>query len=113
MVFRLILAQQEKASLLTLYNKLSTKNQLLVKAVQNAKKQGNPTIEGVANELNKLTNTPTDREQLQAELQEAEKVGLIDRALVNKEDKPAFAWRSLTPERGMFGSLPIVSRFFK
>jgi len=112
-IYRLILAQQEKASLLTLYTKLSTKNQILTKAVKNAKKQGNPTIKGIWDELNKLTNTPTDKDQLQAELQEAEKVGLIDRALVNREDKPAFAWRSLIPERGKFRSLPIISMFFK
>jgi exosortase len=112
-IYRLILAQQEKASLLTLYNKLSTKNQLLTEAVQNAKKQKNPTILGIADELNKLTNAPTDIEQLQADLQDAEKVGLIDRALVNREDKPAYAWRNLIPERGKFRSLPIISQFFK
>ncbi len=111
-VFRLILVQQEKASLLTLYNKLSIKNQLLVKAIKNAKKQNNPTTQGIADELNKLTNTPTDKEQLHKDLQEAEKVGLIDRALVNREDKPAFAWRTLTPEHTKFSSLPIVSKFF-
>ena len=107
-VYRLILAQQEKASLLTLYNKLPTKNQLLTKAVQNAKKQKNPTIHGIADELNKLTNTPTDIEQLQADLQDAEKAGLIDRTLVNREDKPAYAWRNLIPERGKYRLLPIV-----
>lgn len=112
-VYRLVLAQQEKASLLTLYNKLSAKTQLLTKAVQNAKNQGTPTIEGIANQLSKLTNTPVDKDQVQAELKEAEKVGLIDRALVNREDKPAFALRSLTPERGMFRSLPIISKFLK
>jgi exosortase len=112
-IYRLILAQQEKASLLTLYNKLPAKNQLLIKAVQNAKKQKNPTIHGIADELNKLTNTPTDLVQLQADLQDAEKVGLIDRALVNREDKPAYAWRNLIPESGKFRSLPIISKFFK
>jgi hypothetical protein len=112
-VYRLILAQQEKASLLTLYNKLPTKNQLLTKAVQNAKKQKNPTIHGIADELNKIANTPTDIEQLQADLQDAEKVGLIDRELVNREDKPVYAWRNLISERGKFRSLPFVSKLFK
>jgi len=112
-VYRLILVQQEKASLLTLYNKLPAKNQLLTKAVQNAKKQKTPTIQGIADELNKLTNTPTDIEQLQADLQDAEKVGLIDRTLVNREDKPAYAWRNLIPEQSKFGSLPIISELFK
>lgn len=104
---------QEKASLLTLYNKLPTKTQLLIKAVTNAKKQGTPTTDGVDNELNTLTNNPTDQGALNEELQEAEKVGLIERRLVNKEDKPAFAWRSLVPGRGKFRSLPIISRILK
>jgi hypothetical protein len=109
----MFLNQQEKTSLLTLYNKLPTKTQLLIKAVTYAKKQGTPTTDGIANELNKLTNTPTDTVVLNEELQEAEKVGLIERRLVNKEDKPAFAWRSLVPEQSKFRSLPIISRFLK
>ena len=112
-VYRLILAQQEKASLLTLYNKLPTNKQLLTKAVQNAKKLKNPTIQGIADELNRLANTPIDIEQLRADLQDAEKIGLIDRILVNKEDKPEFAWRNLIPESGKSKSLPIISKFFK
>ena len=111
--YRAFLNLQEKISLLTLYNKLSTQKQRIIRAVVNAKKQGNPTTQGIAKELDKLTDSPTDLEQMELELQEAEKVGLIDRTLVNGEDKPAFAWRSLTPENSRFKSLPILSRFFK
>ena len=108
--YRLFLNHQEKASLLTLYNKLPTKNKLLIKAVQNAKKQGTPTIHGISDELNKLTNTPTDNEMLKDELWEAEKVGLIEKTLGNKFDEPAYSWRSLLPEqRGVL----LLSRFFK
>jgi hypothetical protein len=99
--------------LLTLYNKLPTKNQLLLKAVQNAKKQGTPTIHGIADELEKQTSTPVDVEQLKEDLQEAQKVGLVENALVNKEDKPTLVWRSLLLEHNRLTSLPIVSRFFK
>ena len=111
--YKAFLDFQEKTSLLTLYNKLPTQKQQLIKAVANAKKQGNPTTQGIAKELNKLTDYPTDIDQLQADLKEAERIGLIDRALINGEDKPVYAWRSLTPEQGRFKSLPIVSIFFK
>jgi hypothetical protein len=50
---------------------------------------------------------------LKEELQEAQKVGLIENALVNREDKPTFVWRSLLPEQGKLRSFPIISRFFK
>jgi hypothetical protein len=112
-IYRLFLNLQEKSSLLTLYNKLPTKNQLLLEAVQNAKKQGTPTIRGIADELEKQKNTIVDVEQLKEELQEAQKIGLIENDLVNREDKPTLAWRSLLPKHSRLSSLPIISRFFK
>jgi exosortase len=111
--YRAFLILQEKISLLTLYNKLSTKKQQIIRAVAKAQKQGTPTAQGIAEELGKLTGSPTDLVQMELDLQEAEKIGLIDRTLVNGEDKPAFAWRSLLPEHNRFRSLTILSRFFK
>jgi hypothetical protein len=69
-----------------------------MKAVDNAPKKLNPTTKGIALELQKITQIYT--EQLQINLREAEKVGLIKFILVNKEDRPVFAWRSLLPEYG-------------
>ena len=73
--YKLILAQQERASLLTLYNKLPNKSQILIKAVQNATKQGTPTIDGIANELNKLTNTLPTKNFLEKILGKLKKLG--------------------------------------
>jgi exosortase/archaeosortase family protein len=112
-IYRFILYQQEKTSLLTLYNKLPTQKQLLVKAVKSAKKHGNPTIDGIANEITQLSDTQTTPEQLKNDLNEAEKVGLIQRALVNKEDKPAYAWTSTLREHNIFRAFPIINRFLK
>ena len=111
-IYRLILVQQEKASLLTLYNKLPTKTQQLIKAVQSAKKQGTPTTEGIANQLTKQTNNQIDQNQLKQDLEEAAKIGLIKGMLANRGDKPALAWKSLLPERNIFKSIPFISRFF-
>ena len=110
-VYRLILVQQEKSSLLTLYNKLPAKSQQLIKAVQIAKKQGTPTTEGIANQLTKQTNNQIDQKQLKQDLEEAEKIGLIKAVMVNREDKPAIAWKSQLPKRNIFKSIPIISRF--
>ncbi len=112
-IYRLILNLQEKSSLLILYNKLPTKNQLLIKAVQNATKQGIPTTMGIAEELVKQTSSPVDIEKLKEELKDAKQVGLIETDLLNKEDKPTLAWKSLLPNHNRLYSLPIVSIFFK
>jgi hypothetical protein len=107
-LYALYLDRKEKLSLLNLYRKLPTQDQLLVKAVANAQKQRNPTTEGVAVELQKLTETIIDRAWLTEKLAEVEKVGLIKKALVNKEDQPRFAWASLLLQKRSFQD--IVSR---
>jgi hypothetical protein len=81
--------------------------------VQNAEKQGTPTILGIADELEKQTTTPVDIEQVKEELKEAKKMGLLEIALVNKEDKPTLQWRSLLPKNGKLRSLPIISRLIR
>jgi hypothetical protein len=92
---------------------LPQRNQLLIKAVENAKKQGNPTTNGIAEELTKLTNAEVNQEKLKAELEEAEKLGLIQKTLLSKEDKPAYIWKSLLPHTDFFKNLPIVSKLFR
>ncbi len=111
--YRVFLNFQDKASLLTLYGKLPTQKQQLIQAVANAKKQGNPTTNGVAEELAKLTNSEVNQEHLSNELEEAEKIGLIEKTLINKEDKPAYAWKSLLPQSNFFKSAPIISKLLR
>lgn len=112
-LYRLILINQEKSSILILYNKLPTKNQLLIKAIQKAKKQGSPTTEQIAKELTKQNNTQIDRDSLRRDLEEAEKIGLIEKQLVNNNDQPAIAWKSLLPERNILKTLSIKSRLIR
>lgn len=104
-VYRLILNRQEKTSLLILYKKLPTQTQQLITAVQGAQKQGNPTTEGIAQEIEKQTNTPAHSAWLKEKLNEAENTGLIKKVLVNCEDKPAYAWRSQLPSALTLGSI--------
>ena len=111
--YKAFLNFQEKISLLTLYNKLPIQKQQLIKAVVNAKKQGSPTTKGIADELSKQTDTLTNSEHLAKELEGVEKIGLIQKTLVNNEDKPAYAWESLLPRITLFKSFPFVFRFSK
>jgi exosortase len=108
-VYRLILIQQEKASLLTLFRKLPTRKQQLVNSVKSASKVGNSTIEGIAAQF----VSPVDIQKLKVELEEAQNLGLIQQMLVNKEDKPAYVWKSLLPKRNILGPLSFISGFFK
>ena len=102
LIFNVIFNRNHKSSLLKMYYKLPKQNQLLVTAVANAQKQGNPTTNGIATELEKLTNTQTDRESLKEQLQNAENEGLIEKTLVNREDRASFAWRNLLTTRNIF-----------
>jgi hypothetical protein len=104
------LDRKEKLGFLTLYRKLPTQNQLLIKAVTNAQTQGNPTIDGIAKEIDKLTNTQTDGAWLKEKLMEAENAGLIGKVLVNREDQPSLAWRSRTLQNNQ---LCVISNFVK
>jgi exosortase/archaeosortase family protein len=105
--YRLIFMQREKRSLVILFNKLPASKQQLVSAVEASANAGTPTTEGIAAQLAK----PVDVEHLNVELECVQSMGLIQRMLVNKEDKPAYLWKSLLPQRGILRSLPFISRF--
>jgi DNA-binding HxlR family transcriptional regulator len=92
LIYRLFQNQQEKTSLLRLYTKLPTQTQQLINAIQNA--QNNPTKNQITQELQKLTNQPTDQTWLDQKLQEMENAGLIAKKIANKNDIPSIAWKS-------------------
>jgi exosortase/archaeosortase family protein len=108
-VYRLILMEKEKASLLILFAKLPASKQQFIRAIQASTKSGISTIDGIATQL----SGRVDVGQLKVELQEAQDLGLIEKKLVNKEDKPHCTWKSLLSEHNILKSLPFISRFFK
>jgi exosortase/archaeosortase family protein len=112
-IYRLIIYRQEKSSLLILYGKLPITKQQLIQAVQEAQREGNSTTQGIADQLNKQPNKKTTSEQLCSELEEAEKVGLIGKSVINHQDKPAYAWKSLLPHRNFLKSIPFLSKIFQ
>ncbi len=84
-IYAVYLDRKEKLFLLNHYQKLSTPNQLIIKAVTNAQKQGNPTTEGIITELQKLTQTTVDKTWLTEKLTEAQNAELIKQTLAEQE----------------------------
>ena len=106
LIYSMFLNYQDKASLLKLYRKLPGETQTLTEAITNAQKQKKPTPIGITEELNKLTNTPTEQTLLNEKLSELQKIGLIKKVTVNKNDEPAIQWKSqVTQNTGYFGLL--------
>jgi exosortase/archaeosortase family protein len=92
--------RKEKLALLNLYRKLPSQDQLIMKAVTNAKNMHNPTTQAITLEFQKLSQTPTSETWVAQKLDEAENTGLIKKTLTNKDDNPAFAWKNQIPEKG-------------
>jgi exosortase len=88
------LNRKEKLALLNLYRKLPSQDQLIMKAVANAKNMHNPTTQAITLEFQKLAQTPTSESWIAQKLNEAENVGLIKRTLTNEDDNPALAWKN-------------------
>lgn len=96
-VYEVFLNRRDKASLLTLFNKLPKQNQLLIRAVANAQKIDHPTVGGIGEELRKLSNSPVDIQWVREKLGEAENSGLISETIANRNDEPCIKWNNQTP----------------
>jgi hypothetical protein len=89
-LYELYIDRREKRALLTLYKKLSAQDQLLIKAVNNIK---NATTQAVTMEFQKLSSIPVSEFYIAQKLNEAEKAGLIKKALVSENDSPLVIWK--------------------
>jgi exosortase/archaeosortase family protein len=108
LIYNIFLNYQNKASLLKLYRKLPEETQALTRAVTNSQEEGNPTTQGIADELYKLIKIKVNQEWLKGKLEELQMVGLINRAIVNKNDEPAIHWKNELPQsHGSFKQLKI------
>ncbi|MGA2681025.1 MAG: exosortase/archaeosortase family protein [Candidatus Bathyarchaeia archaeon] len=94
MIYGLYLDRKEKCALLNLYQKLPPQDQLMIKAVTNAKKNHNPTTQFITLEFQKLSKTSASETWIAQKLSETEDVGLISKTLTNKDDTPTLAWKS-------------------
>lgn len=90
--------RRDKKLLLNLYSKLPESSKNIVKAVANAQKQGNPTIDGIKAEIQKLTQMSVDENWLTGKLSEAENAGLVKKVVANKNDDPTIQWKNQLPQ---------------
>jgi hypothetical protein len=100
--YGLYLNRREKRSLLTLYRKLPSQDQLIMKAVTNSENMHSPTTKTITLEYQKLSQTPASETWVSQKLQDTEKAGLIKKTLINKEDKPTLAWKNQIPQTASF-----------
>lgn len=95
-IYTLHLKKREKASLFTLYQKLSSQDKLLLKVVDNL---NNASTQKVAVEFQKLFNFEVSTDFVLSRLKEAEKHELVKNTLINIMDNPVLIWRNKLSKR--------------
>ena len=97
--YQALLNRQEKFSLIKLYNKLPVQDKLLLTAVYQAQKTRKPTAANIAAQIQTLTTAPPSVDNLTAKLEEAAKVGLLNKTIANNADEPTIIWKNQLPKR--------------
>lgn len=110
--YRIHLHQQDRASLLRLYNKLPEQNQQLITAVANAQKQKINTTTGVIKELQKQTKRIVLVTTITENLEELKKVRLLKQTITSKNDEPKITWSSQVSQEPSICKI-LIQRLFK
>jgi exosortase len=87
------LREQRKANA-NAYGKLSVSNRQLVDIIQKTEKQTTPTLDELQRAYQDKTMEPVDSAQLEQKLAELEKIGVIARTIVNRQDEPRLTWKT-------------------
>jgi len=99
-IYTIYLDRNGKRSLLTLYHKLSTQDQLLIIAVNNV---DNPSsTEAIAAEYQKLSSLSVTKQYVTQKLKEAENNGLVRQIVKNSQDNPILIWKSQLKNEAIF-----------
>jgi exosortase/archaeosortase family protein len=86
---------KEKKAALKLYGKLSEEDKSMVQAVRHASKTRGATVDEVASHYSRLTGREVGSEHLVERLSQIEEAGLIRAEVINWEDEPKLAYRSI------------------
>jgi len=89
--------QKEKKSNLKAYNKLASRERLILQAAHQAAKEEKPTINAIASAYKKLAKEPIQPSLLLEKLSEAEEAGLVKREIINQNDEPVLIWKNQVP----------------
>ncbi|MDR0797201.1 MAG: hypothetical protein LBE70_00560, partial [Nitrososphaerota archaeon] len=90
-LYAVYLDMNEKRSLLTLYRKLPSQDQLLIQAINNAGKSA--STKDITIEFQKLSTLPITEQHVTQKLKEAETHGLITQIINNSQDTPVLTWK--------------------
>jgi exosortase len=93
LAFQIFESRKERRSILRLYNKLAFQDKLILRAVAQASKKGNPATKAIASQLQTVIGKNIQTEQLEERLREAERVGLTKRNITNQQDEPKVTWK--------------------
>ena len=89
--------QKEKKSNLTAYNKLASREKLILRAAHQAAQEEKPTINTIASAYQKLAQKPIQPSLLLEKLSEAEEVGLVKREIISHNNEPVLTWKNQVP----------------
>jgi len=89
--------QKEKKSNLKAYNKLASREKLILQAAYQAAKEEKPTINAIATAYHKLANEPIQPILLLEKLSEAEEASLVKSEIISQNDEPVLIWKSQAP----------------
>jgi exosortase len=78
------------------YTKLSQPAKDLIDAISETEKKGASTVDKIADTYQKTTNQTISKDQIVQKLTELEKIGLIERHIINKQDEPILIWKTQT-----------------
>lgn len=78
----------------TAYEKLSKPSQQLVNIIQKTEKRTMPTMDKLQTAYQEATKEPFDARQMEYELAKLEKIGVIKRSIVGRQDEPALTWKT-------------------
>jgi len=76
------------------YLKLSQNNKQTADAVKETEKRSTPTLDNIVVTYSKQTRKKITRDQMLQKLAELEKIGIIERTIINKLDEPILIWKS-------------------
>jgi exosortase len=76
------------------YYRLTPEDRNILRATHQAQKKGPPTGNAITSEYREIAGEPIEMDRLLQKLGEAERAGLVKRAVRNLEERPILVWRS-------------------
>ena len=76
------------------YNKLTPEDTQILDLIQQGSNKEGATVVRLIEELRKIKGKEPDIDEIVEKLEEAVKVGLVKRDIINKQDEPVMVWKS-------------------